>query len=75
MDEIIYNIVLNEKGNPIAYDITGMVTVDNERVELGFSCFYFEKAFEELCYWVRECPKAKVSYTTSNLDKKVLNHF
>ena len=65
MDEIIFNTVLNEQGNPIAYDVSGSVIIDNERVELGFSCFYFEKAFKELCYWVNECPIAKITYTTS----------
>jgi isopentenyldiphosphate isomerase len=64
-DEIKFNTVLNDQGNPIAYDVTGLVTIDNEAVHLGFSCFYFDKAFNELCYWVKECPQAQIVYTTS----------
>ena len=66
-DQIKFNTVLDNKGNPIAYDVTGMVTLDNEQTPLVFSCFYFEKAFNELCYWVKECPMAKVVYTSSTI--------
>lgn len=66
-DQIKFNTVLDDEGNPIAYDITGMVTLDNEKTHLGFSCFYFEKALNELSYWVKECPMAKVVYTSSTL--------
>lgn len=67
MNKIKFNTVLNDDGNPIGYDVTGTVTTDNEKAELGFSCFYFEKAFNELCYWVKECPDAQIIYTTSSL--------
>ena len=67
MDNIVFNTVLNDQGNPIAYDVSGEVTSDGERVSLGFSCFYFDRAFDELCYWVNECPTAKVTYTSSEL--------
>jgi len=66
-NEIQFNTVLNDDGNPIGYDVTGMVIIDNEQTPLGFSCFYFDKAFNELCYWVEQCPKAKITYTTSSL--------
>ena len=67
-NQIQFNTVLNEKGNPIAYDITGSVTIDDEQTPLGFfQCFYFERAFNELCYWVRLCPNAQIVYTTSSL--------
>ena len=62
---IKFNTVLNDKGNPIAYDITGTIMVDGEVTPLGYSCFYFENAFKELCYWVNECPSATVTYTAS----------
>jgi hypothetical protein len=67
MDSIKFNIVLDDSGNPFAYDVTGIITLDNEKTLLGFSCFYFDKAFKELCYWVNECPTAQVVYTTSEL--------
>lgn len=67
MNKIQFNIVLNDDGNPIGYDVSGAIIIDNEKVDLGFSCFYFEKAFNELCYWVNQCPKAQIDYTTSSL--------
>lgn len=67
MNKIQFNTVLNGDGNPIGYDVTGTVTIDNEQAELGFSCFYFERAFNELCYWVKECQDAQIVYTTSSL--------
>lgn len=66
-NEIQFNTVLNDNGNPIGYDVTGMVMVDNEQTPLGFSCYYFEKAFNELCYWAKQCPSAEITYTTSSL--------
>ena len=66
MENVIqFNTVLNEKGNPIGYDVLGMVTIENEKTPLGFSCFYFEKAFNELCYWAKLCPTVKITYTNS----------
>jgi len=67
MDTIQFNTVLDDTGKPFGYDITGMVTLDNEKTHLGLSCFCFDKAFDELCYWVNECPSAQVVYTTSEL--------
>jgi hypothetical protein len=67
MDTIKFNTVLDDTGKPFGYDVTGMVTLDNEETHLGFSCFNFDKAFSELCYWVKECPSANIIYTTSTL--------
>ena len=65
MNTLTFNTVLTTEGNPIAYDVTGTVTTDNEAAHVGFSCFYFDKAFDELCYWVNECPDVEVKYTFS----------
>ena len=65
MNSIQFNTVLNDNGNPIAYDITGSVICDNEVTHLGFSCFYYEKALNELSYWANEFPSAKIVYSTS----------
>lgn len=67
MNKIEFNTVLNEMGDPIGYDVTGTVTTDGEQAHIGYSCFYFERAFNELCYWVKECPGIEIVYTTSEL--------
>lgn len=73
-DKIQFNTVLTDEGDPIGYDVTGVVTVDNQETHLGYSCFYFDKAFNELCYWVNERPDAKVTYTTSLMIEKAFYH-
>ena len=67
MDKIQFNTVLDDTGKPFGYDVTGVITLDNEKTHLGFSCFKFDKAFNEFCYWLNECPTAQVICTTSEL--------
>ena len=52
MQEITFTTYVDSEGNPDSYDVTGTVTLERELVPVGLYTTKFDKAFDELIYWL-----------------------
>lgn len=52
MQELTFTTTLDEQGKPDCYDVSGTITVDSETVFVGLYTTCFNKAFDELIYWI-----------------------
>lgn len=52
MQEITFTTYLDPQGKPDSYDVTGTVTLEGEALPVGLYTTKFDKAFDELIYWL-----------------------
>lgn len=52
MQSLTFTTALDAQGNPDSYSVDGTVTVDGEAVNVGLYTTDFNKAFDELIYWL-----------------------
>ena len=52
MQELTFTTTLDGQGIPDSYSVDGTVTLEGEAVPVGLSTACFNKAFDELMYWV-----------------------
>ena len=52
MQEITFTTYLDQQGKPDSYDVTGTVTLEGEVLQVGLYTTKFDKAFDELVYWL-----------------------
>jgi len=52
MQELTFTTTLDDQGNPDSYSVDGIVTLEGETVTVGLYTTDFNKAFDELIYWL-----------------------
>jgi hypothetical protein len=52
MQELKFTTTVDDKGNPDSYTVEGTVTLEGESVTVGLYTTNFNKAFDELIYWL-----------------------
>jgi hypothetical protein len=52
MQDLTFTTTLDEQGKPDSYDVSGTVTLEGEAVNVGLHTTDFNKAFDELIYWL-----------------------
>lgn len=52
MQSLTFTTTLDAQGNPDSYNVEGTVTLDGEAVPVGLYTTDFNKAFDELIYWL-----------------------
>ena len=52
MQELTFTATLDAQGKPDSYTVEGTVTLEGEAVTVGLYTTKFDKAFDELIYWL-----------------------
>ena len=52
MQELTFTTTLDAQGKPDSYTVEGTVTLEGEAVTVGLYTTKFDKAFDELIYWL-----------------------
>jgi hypothetical protein len=52
MQELTFTTTLDNQGKPDSYTVNGIVTLGGEAVNVGYYTTDFNKAFDELIYWL-----------------------
>jgi hypothetical protein len=52
MQELTFTTTLDNQGKPDSYTVNGIVTLEGEAVNVGYYTTDFNKAFDELIYWL-----------------------
>lgn len=52
MQELTFTTTLDNLGKPDSYTVNGTITLDGEAVNVGYYTTDFNKAFDELIYWL-----------------------
>jgi hypothetical protein len=52
MQELTFTTTLDDQGKPDSYSVDGTVTLEGEAVNVGLYTTKFDKAFDELIYWL-----------------------
>jgi hypothetical protein len=52
MQELTFTTTLDDQGKPDCYNVEGTVTLEGEAVAVGLYTTNFDKAFDELIYWL-----------------------
>jgi hypothetical protein len=52
MQELTFTTTLDNQGKPDSYSVDGSVTIEGEAVNVGLYTTDFNKAFDELIYWL-----------------------
>lgn len=52
MQELTFTTTLDAQGKPDSYSVDGTVTLEGEAVNVGLYTTNFDKAFDELIYWL-----------------------
>lgn len=61
MQQLTFTTHLDASGVPIDYSIDGTLTQDGESFPVGFSSANFNRAFDELIYWVHAIESDKTN--------------
>lgn len=61
MQELTFTTTLDDQGKPDSYTVNGTVTLEGEAVNVGMYTTDFNKAFDELIYWLHA-----VEYDSNN---------
>ena len=62
--KLTFTSSLDSQGLPVSYSVDGDISHDGEIVPIGFASANFNRAFDELRYWVHLCPSAQVDFKT-----------
>lgn len=72
MQELKFTTTLDDQGKPDSYTVEGTVTLEGEVVLLGYFTTDFNKAFDELMYWVHtveaDSKNTSVKLTFENIE-------
>lgn len=52
MQTLTFTTTLDDQGKPDSYTVEGTVTLEGEAVTVGYYTTDFNKAFDELIYWL-----------------------
>lgn len=52
MQDLTFTTTLDDQGKPDSYSVDGTVTLEGEAVTVGLYTADFNKAFDELLYWL-----------------------
>lgn len=52
MQELTFTTTLDDQGKPDSYTVNGTVTLEGEAVNVGLYTTDFNKAFDEMIYWI-----------------------
>lgn len=52
MQALTFTTTLDKQGKPDSYTVKGTVTLEGEAVNVGYYTTDFNKAFDELIYWL-----------------------
>lgn len=52
MQELTFTTTLDNQGKPDSYTVNGTVTLEGEEVSVGYYTNKFDRAFDELIYWL-----------------------
>lgn len=52
MQSLTFTTTLDAQGSPDSYTVDGTVTIEGEAVNVGLYTTSFNKAFDELIYWL-----------------------
>jgi hypothetical protein len=52
MQSLTFTTTLDNQGKPDSYSVAGTVTLESEAVNVGYYTTDFNKAFDELIYWL-----------------------
>jgi hypothetical protein len=73
MQELTFTTTLDDQGKPDSYSVDGTVTLEGESVPVGYFSTDFNKAFDELMYWIHsvesDSKNASVDVTFKNIQE------
>jgi hypothetical protein len=73
MQELTFTTTLDDQGKPDSYSVDGTVTLEGEAVPVGLYTTDFNKAFDELMYWIHsveaDSKNAAVNVTFKNIQE------
>jgi hypothetical protein len=73
MQELTFTTTLDDQGKPDSYSVDGTVTLEGETVLVGLYTTDFNKAFDELMYWIHsvesDSKNAAVNVTFKNIQE------
>jgi hypothetical protein len=73
MQELTFTTTLDDQGKPDSYSVDGTVTLEGETVPVGLYTTDFNKAFDELMYWIHsvesDSKNAAVNVTFKNIQE------
>ncbi len=72
MQALKFTTTVDDQGKPDSYTVEGTVTLEGEAVAIGYFTTDFNKAFDELMYWVHTVEadnnSASVTLTFENIE-------
>lgn len=71
MQALTFTTTMDNQGKPDSYSVEGTVTLEGEAVNVGLYTTDFNKAFDELIYWVHAV-EADSNNTSVNLTFKTI---
>jgi hypothetical protein len=73
MQELTFTTTLDDQGKPDSYTVEGTVTLEGEAVSVGYYTTDFNKAFDELLYWLHtvesDTSNASVNVTFKTIEE------
>ena len=73
MQELTFTTTLDAQGKPDSYTVEGVVTLEGEAVIVGYYTTNFDKAFDELLYWLHavesDTSNASVNVTFKTIEE------
>jgi hypothetical protein len=73
MQELTFTTTLDDQGKPESYSVDGTVTLEGVAVHPGLYTTDFNKAFDELMYWIHsvesDSKNAAVNVTFKNIQE------
>lgn len=73
MQALTFTTTLDAQGKPDSYSVDGTVTLEGEAVNVGLYTTKFDKAFDELIYWLHavesDTSNASVNVTFKTIEE------
>ena len=73
MQKLTFTTTLDDQGKPDSYSVDGTVTLEGEAVAVGYYTTNFNKAFDELLYWLHavesDTSNASVNITFKTIEE------
>lgn len=71
MQALTFTTTLDNQGKPDSYTVNGTVTLEGEAVNVGYYTTDFDKAFDELIYWMRAVESESDDATVNTVFKTI----
>lgn len=64
MNQLTFTTWIDADGSPVLYFVRGSLMHEGEDVHVAYTSPNFDRAFGEVCHWVRAVPSLHVEFTT-----------